>query len=69
MTGAVNLGTTAHLEGVVLTLADGRSVGLGVYGAEDGARFIALHGTPACRIMYAIADAAARRHGWWRRRS
>ena len=47
----------------VLQLADGRSVGIAEYGAPDGHPVLALHGAPACRLMYAIADDAARRAG------
>jgi pimeloyl-ACP methyl ester carboxylesterase len=46
-----------------LHLPDGRKVGLAEYGAEDGRPVLALHGAPACRLMFAIADEEARRAG------
>lgn len=46
-----------------LCLPDGRRVGLAEYGAPDGAPVLALHGAPACRLMFAIADREARSVG------
>jgi pimeloyl-ACP methyl ester carboxylesterase len=46
-----------------LELADGRHVGYAVYGDPAGVPVLALHGAPACRLMFAIADAPARRLG------
>lgn len=46
-----------------LVLADGQRVGFAVYGDPDGLPVLALHGAPACRLMFAIADAPARRLG------
>ncbi len=46
-----------------LTLPDGRTVGYAVYGDPNGHPILAIHGTPASRLMYAVADVAARHHG------
>lgn len=40
--------------------ADGRKLGYAEFGDPDGAPVIALHGTPGSRLMFALADAAAR---------
>ncbi len=47
----------------VLKLTGGRRVGLGVYGARKGIPVLALHGTPASRFMFEIADEPAARLG------
>lgn len=47
----------------IVTLADGQRVGLAEYGDPAGTPVLALHGAPASRLMFALADAAARRHG------
>lgn len=47
----------------LIALADGRRVGVRCYGDPQGVPVLALHGAPACGIMYALADAEARRHG------
>lgn len=47
----------------VLALSDGRTVGFAEYGDGKGRPVLALHGAPACRLMFAVADAAARTHG------
>ena len=44
-------------------LPDGRRVSYAVYGAPDGHPVLALHGAPACRLMFAFADDHARRTG------
>jgi pimeloyl-ACP methyl ester carboxylesterase len=46
-----------------LHLTGDRTVGYAVYGDPDGAPVIALHGAPACRLMFAAADEAARAKG------
>lgn len=43
-----------------IKLADGRRVGLATYGAVDGRPVLALHGAPASRIMFDVADGAAK---------
>ncbi len=45
-----------------LTLSDGRTVCYAQYGDPDGLPVLALHGAPACRLMYAWADDRARVH-------
>src|SRR5262245_42265418 len=47
----------------VYTCADGRSIGYAEFGDPDGAPVIALHGTPGSRLMFALADQAARQRG------
>lgn len=44
-------------------LSDGRRFGLAVYGAEDGLPVLALHGAPASRLMFDVADAPAKKFG------
>jgi pimeloyl-ACP methyl ester carboxylesterase len=44
-------------------LPDGRRIAFRSYGDRDGEPVLALHGTPATGLMYAGADAAARRLG------
>lgn len=47
----------------IVDLPGGRRIGLAVYGDPDGVPVLAFHGAPACRVMYASADAEARRLG------
>lgn len=47
----------------VLALANGDTAGFAEYGDPDGRPVVALHGAPACRLMFAAADAAAKSHG------
>jgi len=42
---------------------DGRKLGYAEFGDPDGAPVIALHGTPGSRLMFALADQAARERG------
>jgi pimeloyl-ACP methyl ester carboxylesterase len=44
-------------------LADGTTIGYAEYGAPHGEAVIALHGTPGSRLMFALADRAARDRG------
>lgn len=46
-----------------VALANGRDVGIAEYGAPDGRPVLALHGAPACRLMYAMADGPAAARG------
>lgn len=47
----------------LLRLRDGRKLGYAEFGDPDGAPVIALHGTPGSRLMFALADQAARERG------
>jgi len=47
----------------ILKLPDGTAVGLAEYGDPQGEPVLALHGAPASRLMYAVADEPARRLG------
>lgn len=47
----------------ILTLLDGRRIGCAEYGDPNGLPVIALHGTPSSRLMYAVANRAARERG------
>ena len=47
----------------LLMLADGRRLACAEYGDPDGLPVLALHGTPGSRLMFALADAAARSRG------
>ncbi len=47
-----------------IALDTGQQVGLATYGAEDGFPILALHGAPACRLMFDVADGSARRSGF-----
>lgn len=44
-------------------IVDGRPVGVAGYGDPGGRPVLALHGAPACRLMFAGADAPARERG------
>lgn len=46
-----------------VSLPDGRAMQLREYGDPDGAPVIALHGTPASRVMYALAGSRAGEFG------
>jgi len=50
-------------EDETLVLADGRVFGLARYGAADGLPVLALHGAPASRYMFDVADQPARELG------
>lgn len=47
----------------VVTLRDGRTMGYRLYGAQNGAPVIALHGTPGSRYKFASAHQSALKHG------
>lgn len=47
----------------VLTLAGGREIGFAEYGDPAGSPVLALHGAPACRLMFRVADQEAARLG------
>jgi pimeloyl-ACP methyl ester carboxylesterase len=47
----------------IVMLPGGRRVGCGEYGEPAGLPVIALHGTPGSRLMFALADGAARTRG------
>ncbi len=47
----------------VVALADGGTAGFAEYGAPDGRPVLAMHGAPACRLMFAAADLAAKAQG------
>lgn len=47
----------------VIELADGRRIGLARFGAVDGDPVLALHGAPASRLMYDVADEPAKKLG------
>jgi len=47
----------------IYACADGRKLGYAEFGDPDGAPVIALHGTPGSRLMFALADQAARERG------
>ena len=47
----------------VLTLPDGRQLGYAEFGDPHGLPVLALHGTPGSRLMFALADEAARKRG------
>ena len=44
-------------------LADGRRFGIAEYGTEGGLPVLALHGAPASRLMFDVADGPAKRLG------
>lgn len=50
-------------ESSVVTLRSGRRVGLATFGDPNGFPVLALHGAPACRLMFDVADASARACG------
>jgi pimeloyl-ACP methyl ester carboxylesterase len=47
----------------LLTLPDGRRLACAEYGDPNGLPVLALHGTPGSRLMFALADRAARMRG------
>ena len=47
----------------LLTLPDGRRLACAEYGDPNGVPVLALHGTPGSRLMFALADKAARTRG------
>lgn len=47
--------------GHTLQLSDGRRLGWAEFGDASGRPVLAFHGTPACRLLYAAAGAAAAR--------
>jgi pimeloyl-ACP methyl ester carboxylesterase len=47
----------------LLTLPDGRRLACAEYGDANGLPVLALHGTPGSRLMFALADKAARTRG------
>lgn len=47
----------------ILALAQDTTAGFAEYGVPDGRPVLALHGAPACRLMFSVADAAAKQHG------
>ncbi len=51
---------TLEHENQVLKLPNGQAVGLAVYGADDGFPILALHGAPACRLMFDLTDSFAK---------
>ncbi|MEZ5901150.1 MAG: alpha/beta hydrolase [Hyphomicrobiaceae bacterium] len=53
----------ADKENMLVQLCDGSTVGYGLYGDPDGMPVLALHGAPACRLMFSIADEEARAQG------
>lgn len=44
-------------------LSDGRRIGLATYGADRGLPILALHGAPASRVMFDVADGPAKELG------
>lgn len=48
---------------LLATLKDGRRISYAIYGDPLGRPVLALHGAPACRLMFAMADAPARALG------
>lgn len=53
----------AMAESRLVTLRSGRRLGVIEFGAPDGLPVLALHGAPASRLMFDVADAAAREQG------
>jgi pimeloyl-ACP methyl ester carboxylesterase len=51
----------AETTALTLRLKDGRTVGYAEYGDPAGTPVLALHGAPACRLMFAVAHEAAKR--------
>jgi pimeloyl-ACP methyl ester carboxylesterase len=47
----------------ILVLPDGRRIACAEYGDPSGLPVLALHGTPGSRLMFALADRAARDRG------
>jgi pimeloyl-ACP methyl ester carboxylesterase len=52
-----------HGAPATVRLPDGHRVSYAIYGAPDGHPVLALHGAPACRLMFAFAHEHARRAG------
>jgi pimeloyl-ACP methyl ester carboxylesterase len=50
-------------DALTVRLPGGRVAGYAQYGDPAGLPVLALHGAPACRMMFAVADGHARRHG------
>lgn len=46
-----------------IVLADGSRAGFAIFGDPEGRPVLALHGAPACRLMFSMCDAPARRLG------
>lgn len=44
-------------------ISNGRTFGYAEYGDPGGRLVLALHGAPACRLMFAAADTSAKAHG------
>ena len=53
----------AASHGQIVTLRSGRRLGVVMYGNPDGLPVLALHGAPASRLMFDVADAPARACG------
>lgn len=47
----------------IIDLPGGQRIGVAIYGDAAGQPVLAFHGAPACRLMFATADAEARRQG------
>ena len=60
MAGASGQGDPERLQ---MRLKDGRAFGLATYGDPRGLPVLALHGAPASRLMFDVADQAARGAG------
>lgn len=55
--------TVTGLHDLTAMLPDGSTAGYAVYGDPNGRPVLALHGAPACRLMFAFGDTAARALG------
>lgn len=53
----------AGAQSSVVTLRSGKRVGVVEYGDPDGVAVLAMHGAPACRLMFDVADGPARACG------
>lgn len=53
----------AGAESRIVTLSSGRRLGVVTFGDPDGLPVLALHGAPASRLMFDVADKAARACG------
>lgn len=51
------------VESRVVTLGNGRRIGVAEFGAPDGIAVLAFHGAPASRLMFDVAHLAAREQG------